>query len=128
MNFIKAAVLIKKEDKYLLVQEKAKRSYGLWNWPQGKVKEGELPEQAAIREAQEETGFNIKIIRKVEVLEKTFSDTKELHVFLGEIVDGELNFPEDEILDIKWFAPDEIETMKEKLVGQWVFETVKLVK
>ncbi len=123
-NFIRAAVIIQKENAFLLVQEGTPRVYGLWNWSQGRVEDGETVEQAAIREAIEETGFNILIKRKVTVLENPFPDTKEIHVFLGEIVSGELKIPEGEILQAKWFTLEELQEIKDQTPGKWVFDTI----
>ena len=50
-----AGCVIQKDGKYLLVQEKQQKVYGLWNLPAGHVDEGETFEEAAIRESQEET-------------------------------------------------------------------------
>jgi 8-oxo-dGTP pyrophosphatase MutT (NUDIX family) len=123
-HLIKAAVVIQHNDRFLLVQEKG-RVYGLWNWPQGRVEEGETSEQAALREAAEETGLDIALERKIAVLENTFPDTKEIHVYLGKAVGGELRFPENEILDARYFTSGEVESMKDQLVGEWIFETIK---
>ncbi len=123
-QFIKSAILIKKEDRFLLVQENGARVRGLWNWPQGKVEEGEATEQAAVREAKEETGLNIKVIKSLTILKDTFSDIRELHVFLGAVLDGEIGFPENEIMNVQFFSFEEIERMKDKLVGEWVYDII----
>lgn len=123
-QFIKSAILIKKEDRFLLVQENGARVRGLWNWPQGKVGEGEATEQAAVREAKEETGLNIKVIKSLAILKDTFSDIRELHVFLGAVLDGEICFPENEIMNVQFFSFEEIERMKDKLVGEWVYDII----
>ncbi len=125
---VKAAVVIKKGDTFLLVQENGARSRGWWNWPQGRVEEGETPEEAAIREAKEETGFDITIVRKLAVLTETFPDTKELHVFLGNITGGSLNFPRDEIMAAQYFTLEQIIEMKEKLAGPWIPDVISQVK
>jgi len=48
--------------KILLVK---RRDVPVWVLPGGGIEEGETPLQAAIREAKEETGFNIKVVRQV---------------------------------------------------------------
>lgn len=48
-----AGCIIFQEGKYLMVQEKQEKVYGLWNVPAGYVDKGEEVEAAAIREALE---------------------------------------------------------------------------
>jgi len=62
---IAAGVVIKQNNKYLLVQERMTSQYGLWNWPAGKVDVGETIEEAAIREGKEETGYDVELIREL---------------------------------------------------------------
>jgi 8-oxo-dGTP diphosphatase len=123
---IKAAALINQGARFLLVQEKG-RVHGLWNWPQGRVEEGESAEEAAVREAKEETGFDTRIEESVAILKDTFPDIKELHVYLATIVGGELTLPKDEILDAKFFSVAEIGDMKEQLVGKWILDVIHQV-
>lgn len=121
----KVAVLIEKEGKFLLVQENDVRVRGLWNWPQGTVEESEDLEAAAIREAKEETGLDIHIVKKFAVLTATFPDTKELHVFLGTITGGVMYFPTEEIQDVRYFSLNDVEKMRERLVGDWVYQVIR---
>jgi 8-oxo-dGTP pyrophosphatase MutT (NUDIX family) len=109
-----AGSVISKDGKFLLVQEKNPKVYGLWNFPAGHVDEGETPEAAAVREAFEETGFNVKIVRKLFTLDKSELD-RILIAFEVELTGGELNFPEDEILDAQWFSLEEIKAMTTEL-------------
>ena len=62
-----AGVVIKKDGKYLLIQEKKPKAYMLWNFPAGKVDVGESIEQAAIREAKEESGYDVELIKEIAV-------------------------------------------------------------
>lgn len=50
-------LLIRKDGKFLLLKER-----GAWNFPGGKVEEGELIEDAAVRELKEETNLDVKSI------------------------------------------------------------------
>jgi 8-oxo-dGTP diphosphatase len=53
-----AAALVDAEGRVLLQQRSAHRAMaGLWEFPGGKVEEGESPETALIRELQEELGI-----------------------------------------------------------------------
>jgi mutator protein MutT len=121
-GWIKAAVLVQQDGRFLLVQEEAHRAAGLWNWPQGKVEPGETPAEAAVREAREETGLDVSVGAKLAVLQDTFPDIEELHVFLATIVGGQLTVPGAEIRDAKFFSVREIEAMREQLIGPWVLE------
>ena len=107
-----------------MVQEATPIVYGLWNWQQGKVDEGESPEDAAVREAKEETGLDVRVVRKLGVIQNPFPNTKEIHVFLTQVVGGELKVLEGEILQAKWFTLDELEEIKDKTPGPWVLKTI----
>lgn len=121
---IRVAVLIEKDGKYLLGQEATPIIYGLWNWQQGKVDEGETLEIAAIREVKEETGFDVSLVKKLTIIENPFPGTKETHVFLGETTGGEISFSKDEILDLKWFTKEEILDLEDELTGHWVIDVI----
>ncbi len=124
---IAAAAVIKKDDKYLLVQEKAKHCYGLWNWPAGRVDVGETIEEGAIREAKEESGFDVKLIRKLDIFQNDVNDSAR-HAFEAEIIGGELYIDTEEFLDVKWFTLDEILAMKNKLRSDWVLGSIEIIE
>lgn len=121
---IRVAVLIEKDGKFLLGQEATKIIYGLWNWQQGKVERGEAFDVAAMREVKEETGYDVELVKKLTVLENPFPGTKEIHVYLGNIVGGELKYVKEEILDVKWFTAEQIRDMRSTLAGAWVIDVI----
>jgi len=118
-----SGVVIEKEGKILLVQERKPHVYGLWNFPAGHVKDGETPEETAIREAKEETGFDVELIVKLGVYADE-ADPKPKHAFHAKIIGGELQFPSDELLDARWFSDDEIAEIKAQLRNLWVAEAI----
>ena len=120
---IVAGVVIKKDGKYLLVQEKQEKVYGLWNLPAGRVDVGDTIEQTAVKEAKEETGFNVELIHKIDIFQNSAQEPPK-HAFEAKIIGGELFFPKDEILDVKWFSLEEIRNMENKLRGEWVIKAV----
>lgn len=124
-----AASVIKKDGKYLLVQEKQPKVYGLWNLPAGRVDVGDTIEQTAIREAKEESGFDVKLISKIDIYQDTALEDVR-HAFRAEIVGGEMDFPEDEMLDAHWFSFAEIEALRksEKLRSKWMFDAISAVE
>ena len=107
-------VVIEKDGKYLLVQEKQPKAYGLWNLSAGHVDEGESLEQAAVREAKEEVGFDIELIDHLLTMHSSI-DRPVLHAYSCKLIGGELAFPPDEILDAQWFSYDDIIAMKDTL-------------
>lgn len=126
-SFVVVGVLIKKGNKYLLVQEKSKKIYGLWNLPAGHIDRGESIEDAAIREAREETGYKIKLIKKIAIFQRKITESVK-HVFKAKIIGGKLQYPEDEILDVKWFTYPEIKKMKNKFRTYWVLEGIGILE
>ncbi len=122
--FIVAGVVLKKDGKYLLVQEKKPSVYGKWNLPAGKVDKDDSIEETAIKEAKEESGFDVELIRKIDIYHDK-ADKPIKHIFEAKIIGGGLNFPKDEILDAKWFSLDELGKMKDKLRESFIYEAIE---
>lgn len=111
-----AFVLLEKEDKILVLQEGGRLAYGLWCFPGGHVEEGESFEEGAIREAREESGYEISIkniLFNSVIPDTEYKGTKgdtqevELTIFKAEIIGGDLK-RDDQALDIKWLDKEEI--------------------
>jgi 8-oxo-dGTP diphosphatase len=105
-----AGVLLKKNDTFLLVQEKKQSVYGLWNLPAGHLDYGETLQEAAEREAEEETGFKVQVGKEILRVKGTTDDI-EIHIFEAEIVGGEMTRNAEELLDIGWFTAKQIKKM-----------------
>ncbi len=58
----------------------------IWVFPGGGIEKNESPEDACIREVFEETGFNVKLVRKIAVY--TRNDKKEYHTYECKITGG----------------------------------------
>jgi ADP-ribose pyrophosphatase YjhB (NUDIX family) len=100
----------------LMVQEGKLHCFGQWNIPSGHVAYGENLVKAAIREAKEETGFDVEIQGIICIQNYIQSEIHRIKVlFLSRIVSGIETVDGKEILDLKWFAFDQIKNMKEKL-------------
>ena len=58
-----ASIIFSKDRKSVLLIQR--RDIPVWVLPGGGIDAGESPEEAALRETQEETGFSAKIVRKI---------------------------------------------------------------
>lgn len=80
-----------------------KRSdFPVWEFQGGGIEKGETPEKAAVRESFEETGFKIKIIRKVAEYNNPKVNLTSTFVFEGKIISGKY-IPEFKSCEGKWF-------------------------
>lgn len=122
---IVAGCLVEKDGKYLLVQEKQQKIYGLWNLPAGYVDKGEQIADAAKREVLEETGYKIKVHDEIDIFHESVGRPVK-HIFKAEISGGELNKQNDEILDVRWLSFDEIERLKDdnQLRAPWIWDLI----
>jgi 8-oxo-dGTP diphosphatase len=114
-NLTKVAfVYIQRNNKILLLQEGGVLAKGLWCFPGGHVEKGETFKQGAIREAREESGYQItleKIIYRTLISKTKYKgargDTEKVRlvIFKGNIISGKLK-QDNQALDLKWLAKE----------------------
>ncbi len=77
--------------------------------PAGKLEENEDIITAAIREVKEETNIDINI-KGIICIEEKVSSIGQLLIlyFLGEYVSGEISYDNEEISNVMWMAPENI--------------------
>jgi len=104
-------ILIRKGEEYLLIKRASEPDRGLWSVPGGMVEIGEEAEEAAIREAKEETGLDVEILKDLGVVDKIVRDEVgkvRYHFiiidYLAESVTGEMHH-HDDALDAQWVHP-----------------------
>ncbi len=126
---IVSGVVIKQDGKYLLVQENRQGTdvHGMWNFPAGKVEEGDTIEETALKEAKEEVGYDVALICKLDIFHERAHEPVK-HAFEAKIIGGELAWPQDEILDARWFTWQEIQGMQDKLRSEWIIGAVQLME
>ena len=90
------------------------RGYGewkdWWEFPGGKMEEGETPEEALKREIWEELETRIAVERLVETVEWDYPDFHlTMHCYLCHVESGHLQLKEHEAA--KWLQKDELESV-----------------
>ena len=104
------AAVIKKENKIFCTQRGYGDFKGGWEFPGGKIEEGESPQEALVREIKEELDANIKVgdlIKTVEYDYPTFH--LSMDCFWCELVSGEIELKEHE--DAKWLDKNNIDSV-----------------
>lgn len=108
------AIVMDSSLKYIvLVQSYAGKNS--WGFPKGKINQGELPSQCAIREVLEETGFDISPhLMADEYFERVFNEqTSILYLIPGISMDTSfLPKTRREIRDVQWFPIDTLPSYK----------------
>jgi acetyl-CoA carboxylase carboxyl transferase subunit beta len=114
-----AGVVIVADGAILLVQRGHEPQLGRWSVPGGRVEAGETLEEAAAREAYEETGLEVRI--GAELWSLTIPDgdrTFEVHDFAATVTGGMLRAGDD-AADVRWIRFDELDQwpLTEDLLG-----------
>ena len=116
MGIIVVGGVVKKDNKYLLVQEAQEKCYGKWNLPTGRLDPGESVFDGAKREIFEECGYVVDLTGIAIIGNRVMPDNNFMGIiFAAEIVSGSINYDPTEILDVKWFTYDEIVNMQDQL-------------
>jgi 8-oxo-dGTP pyrophosphatase MutT (NUDIX family) len=85
----------------------------VWSLPKGHVEDGETPEQAAVREVEEETGIRGTVMAPLGTIDFWFvADQrrvhKTVHHFLLEADGGELSDADIEVVEVAWVPLSEV--------------------
>ena len=94
------------DDRIVLVRRAIEPGYGKWVFPGGYVDRGEQLAEAALREAREECGLEVRLDGLVDIYSYA-GRTPIIIVYAAALVGGTLAV-DDEGLEARWFAADEM--------------------
>ncbi len=101
---VAVGILAQRRGRLLLVRRNIEPHIGAWSFPSGYVDVGEVLEEAAIREAKEETGLDVRITR----LLGAYSRRGVRVVFIAyaaRVTSGRIQVG-SECQDVRFFPPD----------------------
>lgn len=87
IDILMACAILQHQGKFFIQQRLSEDIWGgLWEFPGGRLEEGEQPRQAAIREVAEETGWQVTDLAPFETVVHHYTRYRvTLHGFLGEL-------------------------------------------
>jgi ADP-ribose pyrophosphatase YjhB (NUDIX family) len=94
------------DERIVLVQRAIEPGYGKWVFPGGYVDRGEQVQLAAVREAREECGLDVRLDRLINIYSYP-GRAPIIIVYLATAIGGELR-ADDECLDARVFAAEDI--------------------
>lgn len=108
--------VIERDGKFLLVQEAKEKCRGKWNIPAGHLDSNETIFDGAKREIKEETGCNVELTGVLQIGNRVLEDDVLVSViFSTKLLDDNITYDSNEILDVKWFTWEELINMKDEL-------------
>ena len=93
---------------------------GQWEFPGGKIEDGETPQTALVREIKEELDTIVEVGELIDTIEYDYpSFHLSMDCFWCEVVEGEVKLLEAE--DAKWLNRDELDSV------QWLPADLKII-
>lgn len=126
MGTIIVGGIIEKDGKFLLVQEAKEKCRGKWNIPAGHLDPNETIFDGAKREVFEECGCKVELSGVLQIGNKVMGDNSWVSVvFSTNLLEDNIKFDKNEILDVKWFSYEEILDMKNELrTYDWITDAI----
>lgn len=104
------AAVIHDEDKIFATARGYGEFKGGWEFPGGKIKDGETPQQALLREIKEELEVEIEVGEWIDTIEYDYPAFHlSMDCFWARVVEGEIVLKE--ALNSKWLGREEIDSV-----------------
>lgn len=118
-------LIITYQDRIVVVKRGGSVERGKWALPSGYIEADESVEEAAIREAKEETGLDVELIEMVGVY--SFPDGPPssgiMIMYAARVIGGKLQAGDDAV-DVRLFAPEDVPTLPFRThrlaMGRWL--------
>lgn len=105
---VAASTLVTEGEQVLLIRRDVPPRQGFWALPAGFVEVEEMPDEAAIREAAEETGLQIALDGLLAIRRMSNPDKPGILMYYrGHPTGGQLE-ADDDVSEARWFAASEI--------------------
>ena len=97
---------------------------GWWEFPGGKMEEGESPQEALAREIREELDAEISVGQLLETVEWDYPDFHlTMHCFICTLASGEIHLKEHE--DAAWLTRETLDSVKWLPADEGLIERIK---
>lgn len=101
------AAVIRSKDKIFATARGYGEFKGQWEFPGGKIEPGETPQEALVREIQEELDVKIEVGDLIDTIEYDYSSFHlSMDCFWCNVTEGEITLKEAE--DARWLSKDEL--------------------
>ena len=105
------AAVIKDNNKIFCTQRGYGEFKGYWEFPGGKIEEGETPQEALKREIKEELTIDIEVDELIDTVEYDYPDFHlSMDCFYAEIINGEIELKEHD--NALWLERDNLKTVE----------------
>lgn len=106
-----AAAVIRREDRILATLRSHGEYSGYWEFPGGKLEDGETPREAAVREVREELSTEVELGELISQIEYDYPDFHlTMYCYFADIVSGDPVLNEHD--EARWLKREELDSVR----------------